>query len=48
MRGLDLRVHVIILLLEHDPEKCVADFGRDHAPPRTWSVIASEARVITL
>ena len=23
--------------VEHDPEKCAAVFGKDHAPPTTWS-----------
>jgi hypothetical protein len=23
------------VMLEHDPEKCVAVFGKDHAPPKT-------------
>ena len=29
------RVRAALDRLEHDPEKCVAVFGKDHAPPRT-------------
>jgi hypothetical protein len=34
--------------LEHDPEKWIPVFGKDHAPPGTQSVMTSEAEVITL
>jgi hypothetical protein len=34
--------------LEHDPEKWVPVFGKDHAPPKTWSGMTNEGEVITL
>src|SRR5262245_13726127 len=33
---------------EHDPEKWEPVFGEDHAPARIWSVMISEANIITL
>jgi hypothetical protein len=34
--------------LKHDAEKWVPVFGKDHAPPITWSVMTNRREVITL
>src|ERR1700686_3154449 len=33
---------------EHDPEKWVPAFGKDHAPPKGWSGMAARRDVIAL
>jgi hypothetical protein len=35
-------------LLEHDPEKWIPVFGKDHAPPISWSGMAIRRKVIPL
>src|SRR5215211_2283621 len=34
--------------LEHDPEKWIPVFGKDHAPTITWSGMTIRRKVITL
>ena len=36
-----------VAAVEHDPEKCVAVFGKDHAPPKTQSEMTIRREVIS-
>jgi hypothetical protein len=38
--GLQYDSNFEIAVLEHDPEKCVAVFRKDHAQSKTWSAMA--------
>jgi hypothetical protein len=35
-------------VLEHDPEKWIPVFGKDHAPPIAWSGMTIRRKVIPL
>jgi len=38
----------MVAILEHDPEKWIPVFGKDHAPTITYSVMTIRRKVITL
>jgi hypothetical protein len=35
-------------LRKHDPEKCEAVFGKDHARTRTWGAMTNQLKIIAL
>jgi hypothetical protein len=38
----------LLVMLEHDPEKWEPVFGKDHAPPISWSGMTIRRKVIPL